>query len=232
MPRPPTSSTSPCPRRQDLHQLASAGDGVQPRPSARGDCRRHPRPGVHRLPRPPVVVGRCHGPDPATGQRARRRRPRRSARRTSRTRGPRVARRSSRHLLLQRQRVPRGDDRRVQGAPRSGERQLPLRRRGAALPPRQQPGQGDRVPLAVRADAGRGAARSAAAHGVAPGGRRLRQRPAARRAVVRRRARGRITRSSGVRRSGRPTTSTSSTPAARPACRRACCGVSTTSSCR
>ena len=120
------------------------------------------------------------------------------AQKGGRTRRPRITRRPSRHLLLQRQRVPRGDDRRVQGAPRPGERQLPLRRRGAALPPRQQPGQGDRVPLAVRADVGRGAPRPAAAHGVAPGGRRVRQRPATRRALVRRSARGRIARSARV----------------------------------
>ena len=77
----------------------------------------------------------------------------------------------------------------------------------------------------------RGAALASRPQRAAPGRRRLRQRPAARRRVVRGRARGGV--GEPRRRSARrPTTSTSSTPVARPACRRACCGGRPTSSSR
>ena len=65
-------------------------------------------------------------------------------------------------------------------------------------------------------------------HRAAPGGRRLRHRPAPGRAVVRGRAR-RGQRRTGPTWSGVPTTSTSSTPAAPPGCPRACCGARRTS---
>ena len=72
---------------------------------------------------------------------------------------------------------------------------------------------------------------AAPARGARPGGRRLGQRPAARRGRLRDGA-GRRPSPTDRRRAPPPTTSTSSTRAARPACRRACCGASTTSSCR
>ena len=63
----------------------------------------------------------------------------------------------------------------------------------------------------------------------APGGRRLRHRPAPGRGVVRGRARRRQPRPRPTCNAA-PTTSTSSTPAAPPACPRACCGARPTSS--
>ncbi len=66
-----------------------------------------------------------------------------------------------RHLPPQRQRVPRVHARGVQGAGRAVQRQLPLRRRGAALPARRLAGRGGRRAQPVRADAGRGAADAA-----------------------------------------------------------------------
>ena len=78
--------------------------------------------------------------------------------------------------------------------------------------------------------AGRGAAHARRApRRAAPGGRRLGPRPPPRGGRVRGGA-GRLLARRRPRSSPRPTTSTSSTPAARPACPRACCGASTTSS--
>ena len=68
---------------------------------------------------------------------------------------------------------------------RALQRQLPLRRRGAPLPARRRRREGDRVPVGVRADAGRGAARAPRADGAAPGRRRLGGRAAPRRGLVR-----------------------------------------------
>ena len=135
----------------------------------------------------------------------------------------------ARALPLQRQRVPRGHARRVPGPGRAVQRQLPLRRRRAALPAQGRRRARHRLPLLLRPDPGRGAARPARPRGAGPGGRRLRRGAARRRGRLRAacspppRTRSRSTTS-------RPTTSTSSTRAARPACRRACCGGSTTSS--
>ena len=129
---------------------------------------------------------------------------------------------------LQRQRVPRGDARRVPGPGRAVQRQLPLRRGGAAVPARRRRRDRARLPRRVRAalaevlpdlpqlrvllqvadDSGNDLLAGAVDYedALAVGARRRR------------------------RSSRRPTTSTSSTPAARPACPRACCGASTTSS--
>ena len=92
------------------------------------------------------------------------------------------------HLALylhQRQRVHRGDGRRLQGPGRAVQRQLPLRRRGAALPVHQLRGQGDPVRVELRRNAGRGAARPARRAPADPGRRRRRGRPAARRGRLR-----------------------------------------------
>ena len=75
------------------------------------------------------------------------------------------------------------------GPGRAVQRQLPLRRGGAGLPPHRRPDQGAGLPRGVRADARRDprpAARPGAAH---PGRRRVRQRPAARRGRLRGRRR-------------------------------------------
>ena len=55
---------------------------------------------------------------------------------------PRVGPGPPRHLPPQRRRVPRVDARRVEGARRAVQRQLPLRRRRAALPARRRRGDG------------------------------------------------------------------------------------------
>ena len=132
--------------------------------------------------------------------------------------------------LPQRQRVPRGDARRVQGARRSVQRQLPLRRRGAAVPARRRRRRGHRRPQRSSPRRWpRCCRRSAHLERDPAGPRRLRQRAAARRRLVRGRA-GRRVRRTPPPSSGPPTISTSSTPAARPACPRACCGATATPS--
>ena len=136
-------------------------------------------------------------------------------------------------LPAQRQRVPRGHARRLQGPGGAVQRQLPLRGRGAPLPAGRLRGPRRRLPLDVRPDPRRGPRRPAQPRHAAPGARRLGPRPAATaRSGTRtpwppprpshRRAPTACTR--------RPTTSTSSTPAAPPACPRACCGARPTSS--
>ena len=144
-------------------------------------------------------------------------------------RGLGVAPRPRRPLPPQRQRVPRGHARRRQGPRRRRQRQLPLRRRGAALRPRRQPAPGRSCttapsrprsprcspslaepPLLLQVDDDSGTP-------AAPGRGRLRGGAGRRRP---RAARGRSA----------PTTSTSSTRAAPPACPRACCGARPTSS--
>ena len=136
--------------------------------------------------------------------------------------------RPRRPLPAQRQRVPRGDARRREGAVRLGQRELPLRRRRAAPPAPRQPGHRrscstapsarpsprccptcPTCELLLQVDDGTGlplldGAVDYEAALAAPCARR--PRPAC-----------------------RPTTSTSSTPAARPACPRACCGGRPTS---
>ena len=135
-------------------------------------------------------------------------------------------------LPLQRQRVPRGDARRVQGPGRAVQRQLPLRRRGAALPAQRRAGA--RASCTTRAFAPTLAEVLPDLPDLEradPGRRRLRQRAApAARSTTRTLLAGVVRRAARRRRPGRPTTSTSSTPAAPPACPRACCGASTTSS--
>ena len=113
----------------------------------------------------------------------------------ARARGERCRpRRSRRPLPVQRDRVPRGDARRVQDPRGARQRQLPVRRGGAALPARQLRRQGRGVPPRVRAEARRGARRAAAADDVPRGRRRLRcGRVAARCARLRGRARRRVT---------------------------------------
>ena len=103
----------------------------------------------------------------------------------------------------------------LQGAGRAVQRQLPLRRRGAALPAARRRRHGDR--RATRRSRRRSPRCCPTLPGLrvhAPGGRRLRQRPAARRRLVRGRA-GRGVARPAAGRAAAPTTSTSSTPAAR-----------------
>ena len=128
--------------------------------------------------------------------------------------------------------VPRGDAGLLQAPGGAGQHQLPLRRRRAAPPLRgRRPGR-PRPPPAVRADGGAGPRR----HGRAP--RRARGR---RRQPPARARRGRADYeveldgqpdASTRGRPARPTTSTASTPVARPASPRACCGATRTSSSR
>ena len=70
-------------------------------------------------------------------------------------------RRSRRALPVQRHRVPRGDAGRVQAAGGADQRELPLRRGGAAVPPRRRRRQGGRVPPRVRAHPRSGARHAA-----------------------------------------------------------------------
>ena len=131
---------------------------------------------------------------------------------------------------LQRQRVPRGDARLLRGPRRPLQRQLPLRRRGAALPAQRRPAPRHDPALVARPDAGRGAAHAGLApRRAAPGRGRIGAPPPPRGGLVRGGA-GRILARRAHRSTRPPTTSTSSTRAAPPACPRACCGASTTSS--
>ena len=125
------------------------------------------------------------------------------------------ARRPRRVLPLQRLRVRRGHARRVQAAGGADQRQLPLRRRRAALPVRRRRAEGARARPVLRRPGRRRRGRPPAPHHP-PDGRR------------RRRLRGRA--GVGVSRaawpwSARATTTTSSTRAAPPACPRAWCGA-------
>ena len=100
--------------------------------------------------------------------------------------GPRRA------LPAQRQRVPRGHARRVQGALRARQRELPLRRRGARLPVRELRGRARSSTTRASRPRSRGSARSSRdVRAVAPGRRRVGRAAAARRARLRGRARGR-----------------------------------------
>ena len=137
-------------------------------------------------------------------------------------RAGRRPRRPRRVLPLQLDRVPRSDARRVQAARGADQRQLPLRRGRAALPLRRRRRARGRVPPRVRAQARRDRA-------VAPEAAHVSSRsttaptPApdrVRRARLRAGA-GRRERRSATSVPARPTTSTSSTPAAPPGCRRA-----------
>ena len=132
--RPPSSTWPTCSRRSP---------GSTPTASALiwGDTRltfsagRRPQPPPRRLPAQPGP-GRPH--------------------RAQRARRPRVRPGPPGHLPLQRQRVPRGDDRRLQGPGGAVQRELPLRRRRAALPARQLAVPGARLPRRLRPHAGRG----------------------------------------------------------------------------
>ena len=119
-----------------------------------------------------------------------------------------------RPLPPQRQRVPRGDARRLQGPGRAVQRELPLRRRGAALPARPTPAPGRssttrRSPRRSTTVRGRPARRCEVLLQVR---RRLGQRPAAGRRLVRGRAGRRPRPTHRPVEPRRPTTSTSSTP--------------------
>ena len=97
-------------------------------------------------------LGRRHRPHapPRGGARGRRARLPPPARRP---REPRVGAGPRRPLPVQRQRVPRGHARRDEGALRALQRELPLRRGGAALPVRQRGREGGDLPRQLRADA-------------------------------------------------------------------------------
>ena len=82
------------------------------------------------------------------------------------------------HLRLQRARVRRGDARRVAGAGRPVQRQLPVCEERAAVPARGLRCHRVAVPRDVRAPRRRRAARAAEAAGADPDRRRLGQRPA------------------------------------------------------
>ena len=87
---------------------------------------------------------------------------------------------------LQRERVPRRDAGRLRGPAGPVQRELPLRRRGAALPPQRRPPARRHLPCLPGPDAGRGAAHPGRpARRPAPGGRRVGERPAARRRRLR-----------------------------------------------
>ncbi len=189
---------------------------------------------LHRLPRPAAHLRRASlersrrlGPRPG---RRRSRRPLRARR----ARRPRVRPGPRRPLPAQRQRVPGGDARRLQGPGRAVQRELPLRRRGAAVPAarRRRRGPSCTTPrfapiLAEVLD--RAARRSTLLLQVADELRRARCSPGA---VDYEDAPGRPPTRARSTSARRPTTSTSSTPAAPPACPRACSGASTTSSSR
>ena len=131
---------------------------------------------------------------------------------------------------LQRERVPRGDAGRLRSPAGPVQRELPLRRRGAALPPQRRPAARTHPPRLPGPDARRGAADARTSHPRScsrwPTNRGTTCCPArwtTRRRWRRRRPRGRPS-------TLRPTTSTSSTRVAPRACPRVCCGASTTSS--
>ena len=145
---------------------------------------------------------------------------------------PRVRPGPPRHLPSQRQRVPRGDDRVVPGPRRTVQHELPLRRGRVAVPAHRLAGQGAGVPGRVRT-AGGGDPRSPAT----PAGARSRSptNPATRcspGAVDYETILSTPSPADGHARCRAVTISTSSTPAGPRECPRACCGVSTTSSCR
>ena len=135
-----------------------------------------------------------------------------------------------RDLPAQRQRVPRVDARRVQGPGRAVQRQLPLRRRGAALPAQRLAARWrSSCTVAVRPDARRGArptlpqpARRSSRSPTQSGNPCCPARSGTRTHWQRRPP------TAARRRRRAPTTSTSSTRVAPPACPRACCGAAAT----
>ena len=104
-----------------------------------------------------LSAGRGHGSHPAARRRAAPPRARLPPR-ARRPRRPRVRPGPRRALPLQRQRVSRGHARRVQGARRAVQRQLPLRRRGAALPVPRRRGARRDLPRVLRARCSRASA--------------------------------------------------------------------------
>ena len=90
---------------------------------------------------------------------------------------PASARRQGRAVPLQLPRVPRGPVRRHEAATRTGQRQLPLPRRGVAVPARQRRRRGARLPFVARR-AGRRGGRPPAQAAAARRGRRRRRAPA------------------------------------------------------
>ena len=131
----------------------------------------------------------------------------------------------------ERDRVPRGDAGRVQAAGGPDQRQLPLRRGRAALPlRRRRPRRADRAPRSSRPRSLRSRRCAVAATAARRRGRQRR----------RSRCRGAVDYEDALAaappperrtsRTGRPTTSTSSTRAAPRACPRASCGATRTSS--
>ena len=100
--------------------------------------------------------------------------------------GPRVGPGPRRPGALQRQRVPGGDAGLVPGPGRPVQRQLPLRRRGAALPAQRRPAAGADPALLAGPHPRRGAAHAGLApRRAAPGGRRIGPHPPPRGGVVR-----------------------------------------------
>ena len=134
-----------------------------------------------------------------------------------------------RPVPLQRQRVPGVHARLLQGPCGPVQRELPLRRRGAALPAPRCRHQGPDLPRRVRTDARPGPSRAARAHRADPGRRRLRRGAPAGCGGLRGRPSPQAI-PPALRWNPHPTTSTSSTRVARRACPRVCSGVSTTSS--
>ncbi len=106
------------------------------------------------------------GPRRLTLRRARRARQPARARVAGARRRPGRPRRA---VPLQLHRVPRGDARRVQDPRGADQRELPLRRRGAAVSPRRRRCRRGRVPLRVRGEARRASARTC--RGCAPSSR-------------------------------------------------------------
>ena len=159
-------SCVPLPAR--LRRAAGSGAiNAEPRRPPRSDCRRHPGSRVSGVRTAPLHVGRHPRPHAPAGRGAARARARLSSRARQRRRLRQAARelgeRAGPHrpLPVQRQRVPRGHARRLQGALRAVQRQLPLRRRGAAVPAGQRRRARSDLSRELRADAG-AAARSAA----------------------------------------------------------------------
>ena len=119
----------------------------------------------------------------------------------------------------------------VQAARRAGERELPLPRRRAALPARQRRRRGARSTTARSPSACRRCATALPKLRIARPGRRPPTPTASRCCPARSTTRSSSPRTSRRRASSaRPTIWSSSTPAAPPACRRASCGATATSS--
>ena len=113
---------------------------IQPRAGVRGGGRRHPRARGHRVGRPPHLLRRASGPLPPAGHRSSTAGGSAPAVERDGTGRPRVGPGPPGPLPLQRQRVPRGHARLLPGPGGAVQRQLPLRRGGAALPAQRRRG--------------------------------------------------------------------------------------------